>query len=143
MEILPKPPSAKGPAEWFTGAVHFDVIAPGTDTRGKVNAVHFAPGARTAWHRHVNGQTLHVTEGAGLTQSRGGDVVEIRPGDTVWCSPDEWHWHGAAPEHFMTHLAIWDGLTDGQDGPETEWGDHVTDAEYRAAPRPAHRWAQR
>jgi quercetin dioxygenase-like cupin family protein len=138
MQLLPKPPSAKGPAEWFTGDVHFDVIAPGTETHGKVNAVHFAPGARTAWHRHVNGQTLHVTEGAGLTQSRGGDVVEIRPGDTVWCPPGEWHWHGAAPEHFMTHLAIWDGLADGQDGPETEWGEHVTDAEYHAATSRPH-----
>ena len=130
MEILPKPASAKGPAEWFTGDVHFDVIAAGTEARGKVYAVRFAPGARTAWHRHVNGQILHVTEGVGRTQSRGGDVVEIRPGDTVWCPPGEWHWHGAAPDHFMSHLAIWDGLADGQTGPETEWGAHVTDSEY-------------
>ena len=41
-----------------------------------------------------------------------------------------WHWHGAAPDHFMTHLAIWDGLADGQAGPETEWGEHVNDADY-------------
>jgi hypothetical protein len=58
----------------------------------------------------ATGQTLHVTDGIGLTQVRGGDVVVIRPGDTIWCSPDEWHWHGAAPEHAMTHLAAWDGL---------------------------------
>jgi quercetin dioxygenase-like cupin family protein len=99
--------------------VHFDVIAPGTESRGKVNAVRFTPGARTAWHRHANGQTLHVTEGIGLTQSRGGDVVVLHPGDTVWCTPAEWHWHGATPDRFMTHLAIWDGLADRQDGPET------------------------
>jgi quercetin dioxygenase-like cupin family protein len=111
-----------------------DVIAPGTESRGKVNAVHFAPGARTAWHRHANGQTLHVTEGIGLTRSRGGDVLAIRPGDTVWCPPGEWHWHGAAPDHFMTHLAIWDGLADEQDGPETEWAEHVTDEEYGQRP---------
>jgi quercetin dioxygenase-like cupin family protein len=134
MEILSKQPSVKGPAEWFTGDVHFDVIAPGTESRGKVNAVHFAPGARTAWHRHANGQTLHVTEGIGLTRSRGGDVLAIRPGDTVWCPPGEWHWHGAAPDHFMTHLAIWDGLADGQEGPETEWAEHVTDEEYGQRP---------
>jgi quercetin dioxygenase-like cupin family protein len=130
VEILTKQPSVQGPAEWFTGVVHFDVIAPGTASRGKVNAVHFAPGARTAWHRHAHGQTLHVTEGIGLTQSRGGDVVVIRPGATVWCPPGEWHWHGAAADHFMTHLAIWDGLAQGEDGPETEWGEQVTDAEY-------------
>jgi quercetin dioxygenase-like cupin family protein len=120
MDILTKQPSVQGPGEWFTGVVYFDVIAPGDQARGKVNSVHFTPGARTAWHRHLNGQTLHVTEGIGLTQSRGGEVTIIRPGDTVWCPPEEWHWHGAAPDHFMTHLAIWDGLAQGQEGIETE-----------------------
>jgi quercetin dioxygenase-like cupin family protein len=46
--------------------------------------------------------------------------------------PGEWHWHGAAPDHFMTHLAMWEGLDEGQQGPETEWGDLVTDEEYGA-----------
>lgn len=81
MELKKKQPTAKGPAEWFTGDVWFDVIA-ATD-RLRVNAVRFSPG--------------------------------------------EWHWHGAAPEHFMTHLAIWEGLVEGQAGPETEWADHVID----------------
>jgi hypothetical protein len=45
----------------------------------------------------------------------------------------------AAPDHSMTHLAIWNGLADGQDGPETEWGEHVTDEEYTARwPRAVH-----
>jgi quercetin dioxygenase-like cupin family protein len=135
VEILPKPPSIRGPAEWFTGDVWFDQIVPITGPSvGRCNAVHFSPGARTAWHRHANGQLLHVTEGVGLTQVRGGDVVAIRAGDTVWCPPGQWHWHGAAPDHFMTHLAIWDGLADGQDGPETQWGAHVTDGEYSRQP---------
>ena len=132
MNLLPKQQSAKGPADRFTGDVYFDVIAPGTEARAKVNAVHFTPGARTAWHRHANGQTLYVTEGVCRTQSRGSDVVEARPGDVIWCPPGEWHWHGAAPDRLMTHLAIWDGLAEGQDGPETEWGEHVTDGEYAA-----------
>ena len=131
MKILTPQPSTQGPAAWFTGVVHFDVIAPGDQARGKVNAVHFTPGARTAWHRHLNGQTLHVTQGIGLTQSRGGGVAVLRPGDTVWCPPGEWHWHGAAPDHHMTHLAIWDGIAEGQEGVETEWADHVTDEEYQ------------
>jgi quercetin dioxygenase-like cupin family protein len=97
-----------------------------------VNVVHFAPGARSAWHSHANGQTLHVTTGLGMTGTRNQKVVLIRPGDTVWCPPDEEHWHGAAPEHHMTHLSILDGLAEGQDGPETTWGDHVTDTEYGA-----------
>ena len=68
----------------------------------------FAPCARTAWHCHAVGQTLHVTDGIGLVQSRGGKVIEIRPSDTIYTPPGEWHWHGAAPEHFMTHLAMWE-----------------------------------
>ncbi len=131
VDILNKQPSVKGQAEWFTGDVWFDQIIPMTgSSAGRCNAVYFSPGARTAWHRHANGQLLHVTEGVGLTQSRGGEVVVIRPGDTVWCPPGEWHWHGAAPEHFMTHLALWDVLAEGQDGPETEWGEHVTDEDH-------------
>jgi quercetin dioxygenase-like cupin family protein len=74
---------------------------------------------------------LHVTDGIGLVQSRGGKVIEIRPSDTIYTPPGEWHWHGAAPDHFMIHLAMWEGPGEGK-GPETEWGDHVTDEEYNA-----------
>jgi quercetin dioxygenase-like cupin family protein len=131
MEIQPRKSSVKGPAEMFTGDVWFDVIAVGeAPSRLRVNAVHFSPGAHTAWHCHANGQTLHVTEGVGLVQARGGEVTLIRPGDTIYTPPGEWHWHGAAPDHFMTHLAMWEALSEGQDGPETAWGDHVTDEEY-------------
>jgi quercetin dioxygenase-like cupin family protein len=130
-EILKKQPTGKGPAEWFTGDVWFDIIVPYDGPQvGLCNSVHFSPGARTAWHKHINGQRLHVTEGVGLTQVRGGEVVVIGAGDTVWCPPGVWHWHGAAPDHFMTHLAIWDNLYQGQQGLATEWGEHVTDDEY-------------
>jgi quercetin dioxygenase-like cupin family protein len=132
VEIQPKTPSTKGPAEMFTGDVWFDVIAKGAEpSRIRVNTVRFAPGARTAWHSHAVGQTLHVTDGRGLVQAKGGAVAEIRPGDTIHTPPGEWHWHGAAPDHFMVHLAMWEGPGDGQ-GPESEWGDLVTDEEYRA-----------
>jgi quercetin dioxygenase-like cupin family protein len=43
----------------------------------RVNVVRFTPGARTAWHSHAIGQTLHVTESRGLIQSRDGEVIEI------------------------------------------------------------------
>jgi quercetin dioxygenase-like cupin family protein len=129
VEILPKTPSAKGPAEWFTGDVWFDVIIRGAEpSRVRVNTVRFAPGAHTAWHRHANGQTLHVTDGVGLIQSRGGEVTVIRPGDVIYTPPGEWHWHGATPDNFMIHTAIWEGSPDGT--PETEWAAHVTDEEY-------------
>jgi quercetin dioxygenase-like cupin family protein len=74
----------------------------------RVNTVRFSPSVRTAWHAHAVGQTLYVTEGIGLIQSRGGEVIEIRPGDVIYTPPGEWHWHGAAPNHFMTHIAMWE-----------------------------------
>jgi quercetin dioxygenase-like cupin family protein len=115
----------------FIGDVWFDVIAAGNPpSQLRVNLVRFAPGAHTAWHRHANGQTLHVTDGIGLVQSRDGEVVVIKPGDTVYTPPGEWHWHGADPDHFMCHLAMWESLAEGQDGPETEWSHHLTDTEY-------------
>jgi quercetin dioxygenase-like cupin family protein len=81
------------------------------------------------------GQTIHVTEGIGRVQARGGDVLDVRAGDTVHTPPGEWHWHGAAPDHFMTHLAIWEAPAEGR---ESEWGEQVSDAEYLADPtRPA------
>jgi quercetin dioxygenase-like cupin family protein len=129
LEIQPKKPSVKGPAEMFTGEVYFDVIAAPQPqpSRMRVNSVHFAPCARTAWHSHAVGQTLHVTEGVGLVQARGGEVLVMKAGDTVYTPPGEWHWHGAAPDHFMTHLAMWEAPAE---GPESEWGDLVTDEEY-------------
>jgi quercetin dioxygenase-like cupin family protein len=123
MEIRPKQSTVKGPSEWFTGDVWIDgIVQPRDGSPLSVGAVHFTPGARTAWHSHDGGQTLHVTEGRGLVQSRGEPVVEIRAGDTVWTPHGEEHWHGARRDHFMTHLSL-------TAGPAT-WGDHVTDAEY-------------
>jgi quercetin dioxygenase-like cupin family protein len=129
MQILPATGSTKGSANMFTGDVYFDIIAKGEEpSRVRVNAVHFTPGARTAWHKHALGQTLHVTEGFGLIQERGGDITMLRPGDTVHTEPDVWHWHGATKDHFMTHLAIWEAP---ENGPESNWGDLVSDEEYR------------
>lgn len=76
----------------------------------------------TIGHAHSIGQALYVTEGEGLVQARGQAAIRIRPGDVVDVAGSEWHWHGAAPDHLMTHLSLTEG--------ETEWGDHVTDAEY-------------
>ena len=132
MEIAPKPPTAKGPAEWFTGEVWIDAIARGEEpSRVRVSAVRFTPSARTAWHSHAVGQTLYVTEGREFVQSRGGDIAEIRPGDIIRTPADEWHWHGAAPDHFMTHLSVTEGVGDGGRA-EADWGAHVSDDEYRA-----------
>jgi quercetin dioxygenase-like cupin family protein len=133
MEILPKQPTTKGGPENFTGDAWFDTIVFGEEpSRVRVSSVLFAPGARNAWHAHVLGQTLHVTEGIGRTQARGGEVLQIRAGDTIHTRPGEWHWHGAAPDHFMTHLTIYESSGE---GPETEWGEHVSDEEYTGGSR--------
>ena len=121
-----------GPADWFTGQVFIDSVAtPSKGSRLSASSVHFTPGARTAWHVHPNGQTIFVTEGVGLAQSRGGSIEVIRPGDRVSFEPGEEHWHGATPTRFMTHLAI---LEVDDSGNNATWGDHVSEAEYEAAP---------
>jgi quercetin dioxygenase-like cupin family protein len=124
--------TGRGPSEWFTGAVFIDTAAaPSGGSRLSASSVHFTPTARTAWHTHPNGQTIWVTEGIGLAQRRGGPIEVIRPGDRVFFEPGEHHWHGAAPNRFMTHLAMLE-VDDG--GNSATWGEHVTDEEYAAAP---------
>jgi quercetin dioxygenase-like cupin family protein len=124
--------TAKAPAQAFTGDVYVTPIYAGTSpSRMTVALVRFTPGAHTNWHRHAVGQTLHVTEGVGLVGTRDGSVVRVRAGDTVICPPDEEHWHGAAADTFMSHLAMLENLPDG--GDPTTWLEPVDDAKYAAA----------
>jgi len=123
-----------GPDEGFTGNVYLDTVATPTEpSRLSAASVHFTPGARTAWHTHPFGQTIFVTEGSGLCQRRGGPVEVIRAGDRVFFEPGEDHWHGAAPDRFMTHLAMQEA--DDSGSPVT-WGEQVSDEEYAAGPNP-------
>ncbi|WP_405995110.1 cupin domain-containing protein [Streptomyces sp. NBC_00986] len=124
------PDTRQGPAENFTGTVWLDeIVSPQPPSRIRMFSVHFTPGAHTAWHTHPHGQVLHVTEGKGLVQRRGGAVEPIRAGDTVWIEPDEWHWHGATPRTFMTHLAVVEAA---EDGTTARWYEHVGPANYPA-----------
>jgi quercetin dioxygenase-like cupin family protein len=133
MEVRPGRPTTKASSDMFSGDAWYDVLARGEGpSRIRVSLVRFAPGARNAWHRHPMGQTLHVTDGVGRCQARGAEPLEIRAGDTVYTPPDEWHWHGASADRFMSHLAIWEAPAE---GPETEWGAQVADEEYRAIER--------
>jgi quercetin dioxygenase-like cupin family protein len=129
MEISRNAATAKGPAETFTGDVWVDPITRGLPPSPlNVAAVRFAPRARTAWHSHDGGQTLYVTEGRGLVQARGQQITELNPGDVVFAPDGEEHWHGARPDHFMTHLSITEGAP--------HWGPHVTDDEYQGQDLP-------
>jgi quercetin dioxygenase-like cupin family protein len=121
-------PSAKGPAEYFTGSVRVDMLFEAPDPARVAGAhVTFEPGARTVWHTHPLGQTLIVTSGSGRVQRWGGPLEEIRPGDVVWFAPGEKHWHGAAPETAMTHIAVQEKL----DGKAVDWLEPVTQEQYR------------
>jgi quercetin dioxygenase-like cupin family protein len=127
--------TVKAPPDWYTGDAYLDAIAApsGTSTFAGV-LVHFAPGARTAWHTHPRGQTIFVTEGVGLCQREGAPTEVIRPGDRVFFEPGENHWHGAAPDRLMAHIAI---QQNDEDGNAISWGEHVSDEEYHAAPAPS------
>mgnify|MGYP003605660075 FL=1 len=116
-----------GPADWFTGKVLVDNVK-SPDEQSAVGAGHvrFTPGARTAWHTHPQGQLLYVTDGEGRVATRDG-VKVIRPGDSIFIKPGDEHWHGAAPDHFMAHVAI---APADEDGNVADWGEHVTDEEY-------------
>jgi len=120
-------PSAKGPADWFTGTVRIDALYTATQPgRAASAAVTFEPGARTAWHTHPLGQALIVTFGRGRVQRDGGAIEEIQAGDVVWFEPGEKHWHGASPTTAMQHIAIQEAL----DGKAVEWLEHVSDGQY-------------
>lgn len=124
-----EPSTSKGPAEWFTGDVYPTIVLTGAEpSRVRMGSVHFAPGARTAWHSHAVGQHLHIVEGTAFVRERGGELAVLRAGDTIYTPPGVEHWHGASPDSFMVHLAIWEAPGDG--GAETSWGAHVTDEEY-------------
>src|ERR687890_592070 len=110
----------RGPAEWFTGTVWMDAAPADASSPGAgVFRVLFEPGARTNWHTHPEGQILYVVTGKGRAQREGEPVVEIGPGEK--------HWHGAAPETFMVHIAVNPAAS--SDG-GTDWMEPVTDEEY-------------
>lgn len=119
--------STAGSPDTFTGEVRVDTLFPADATAPYSGAyVTFQPGARSAWHTHPAGQRLVVTEGAGRTQLWDGPLQEIRAGDVVWCPPGVKHWHGAAPDSAMTHMA----LTSVRDGQGVTWLEKVSDQHY-------------
>ncbi len=125
-------PPRPGPADHFTGTVRIDLpFQTNAQARMSGARVVFEPGARTAWHTHPLGQLLIVTAGTGRVQRWGDPVDEIRQGDVVWIPPGQKHWHGAAPNRSMTHIAIVEQL----DGKTVEWMEKVSDAQYGAPPR--------
>jgi len=124
-------PTRKAPTATFTGDVFVDSVADGNDPSRLVAAhVRFTPGARTHWHSHALGQTLHCTDGVGFVGTRDGSVLVLRPGETIWTPPGEEHWHGGTSENLMCHLAL---LVAPEHGEATTWLEAVTEEQYAAA----------
>lgn len=120
----------RGPADYFTGTVWLDEINAGVvGSHVRALRVTFEPGARTAWHTHPHGQTLHILSGVARVQRAGGPVETAMAGDSVWFEPGERHWHGAAPNSLMVHLAVQQA---DETGNTTTWREQVSDAEYNA-----------
>jgi len=121
-------PAQDGSEQYFSGRVQIRPLFSASEpARMSCGCVTFDPCARSAWHTHPLGQTLIVMSGRGFVQSWGGPVREIRAGDVIWTPPGEKHWHGAAPDSSMTHIAIQEAL----DGKNVDWMEKVTDDEYR------------
>lgn len=121
-------PSVKGNEEWFTGSVRIDpLFAKQPMTRAAGALVTFEPGARTAWHTHPAGQTLIVVSGLGWVQKDGGEIQDIFPGDVVYFEPGEKHWHGAAPDKAMSHIAIQEEVN----GSVVKWMEKVSSEQYK------------
>lgn len=120
-------PSAKGPAEYFTGAVRVDTMFSAPDpARVAMAHVTFEPGARTAWHMHPLGQTLIVTSGTGWVQREGSERQIINVGDVIYFEPNEKHWHGATGTNAMSHIAIQEKLN----GSPVDWLEQVSEEDY-------------
>jgi quercetin dioxygenase-like cupin family protein len=113
--------------EHFIGTAWLEVLVPDDSTfHCPTFNVTFEPGARNNWHRHPGGQVLLVTGGRGYYQEEKKKAQVIRKGDVIRIPPDVKHWHGAAPDSGLTHIAI---STNPQEG-DAEWLEPVTDEEY-------------
>lgn len=133
MNIEQPTATAKNPPEQFAGDVWVDMIAVPhePDQRMSVALVKFAPGARTAWHSHARGQYLRVTQGVARFGGRDGTIIDVHPGQTLYTPPGQDHWHAAAGDSFMEHIAMFEAADDPT--ASTTWKEHVTDDQYRGA----------
>lgn len=132
MEVHPtKDVRSSAGADHFTGRVWLDsLLDKGGDDDGlRMYRVFFEPGARTHWHVHPGGQSLMILAGTARTGAEGQPAVEVGPGDVVFTPPGQWHWHGAAPDGYMIHVAF-------NPGGKTDWGEDraVTAEEYEPPP---------
>lgn len=119
------PIGEKFESDHFTGTVWLKMLTP-SDSACPIANVTFEPGCRNNWHQHPGGQVLLVTAGRGYYQEWGKPARELHAGDIVTIGADVKHWHGAARDSRLVHLAI---QVDPGKGPVT-WLEPVSDEDY-------------
>ena len=90
----------------FTGPVSIQMLL--TDDTAKqlgILMVRFSKGVRNKFHAHTTDQVLFVTSGKGIVATEE-EQFAIVPGDIIHIPAGEKHWHGAAEDSEMSHLAI-------------------------------------
>ena len=113
--------------EFFIGQSY---LAPISKEQIALFNVTFEPSCRNNWHIHHaksgGGQLLICVGGRGWYQEEGKEAVELVPGKVINIPANVKHWHGAASDSWMSHLAA---EIDGEDT-STEWCEAVSDEEY-------------
>lgn len=126
-ELGPSNPYGK----FFTGESYLAMLSEGDAVwNAPIGNVTFEPGTRTNWHSHTGGQILLVTAGEGRYQEKGKPLQRIRKGDVVRIPPNVVHWHGGAPDAWMTHISVETNVPNNK----SEWLEPVSDADYTAKP---------
>lgn len=121
-------------AQYFVGQSYLKPLTqPGASAVFLAN-VTFEPGCRNNWHIHHaktgGGQILLCTDGRGWYQEWGEEARELTPGTVVFIPPGVKHWHGAAKDSWMAHIAFEAPGTDCSN----EWLEPVTAEQYDALP---------
>ena len=97
---------------------------------GGVANVTFEPRCRNNWHVHHGAvQVLICVSGKGWYQEWGKPAVVLTPGTVIAIPEGVKHWHGAAADSWMQHLAI---HTQEQPGATNEWLEPVNDTQYNS-----------
>jgi len=123
--IFPK--GGRTSTDYFTGPTWLYPLVPKDETGTfTVGSVSFEPGSRTNWHTHPLGQILIVIDGKGFYQEKGKPARTILKGDVVMIPSHVEHWHGAAKDTGMVHIAI---TNIGKHGP-VDWLAPVTEEDY-------------
>lgn len=95
------------PEKFAEGVWHAEILTAVAEGGMRAHRFVYAPSARSHWHTHEGDQAIVVLAGRGFVKRWGEDTIEkIGPGDWVHVEPGEKHWHGAAKDTILVHLAI-------------------------------------